>query len=242
MVMYPNSMSDYSPEAVRGAIERRGLTFRRVAAKAGMDATYLSRILRPDSDVQVSTLQRIAKAIPCDVAEFFGVSKSRSVQEKADPIVVFPKSQAERDRLINDERPEQFEAIPLLADRASLGPGLEIEDAKLNGYCLIYKARLDRGGKHFAVEVAGNSMEPVLSNGDIVAINVNSKSPQSLKGKLVAAHAGDGVTIKQFRTRGDMWYFAALNSEWEQEHGQLIVKPKDSIILGKVVWAWKDLR
>lgn len=239
-MMYRNSMSDYAPELVRAAIDRRGLTFRRVAEKAGMDATYLSRILKPGSDVQVSTLQRIAKAIPCDPAEFFG-GKSKGVQENQDPIVVFPKTQAERDRLSHDERPEQFEAIPLLADRASLGPGLEIEDAKLDGYCLIYRASLDRGGKHYAIKVSGDSMAPVLSSGDIVAINVNARDHTKLKGKIVAAKTGDGVTVKEFRTRGDLWYLAALNKDWEQEHGQILVKPKDSIILGKVVWAWKKL-
>jgi SOS-response transcriptional repressor LexA len=230
----------YKPEHIRAAIFKRGMTLREVAKRAGMEPPQLSRILNADGDLHVSTLDKIAEAIPCDPGEFFG-GKSKSAQGKADPIVVFPRTQAERDRLLGDERPEQFEAIPLLADRASLGPGLEIEDAKLNGYCLIYRPWLDKGGKHYAVQVAGNSMSPILSDGDIVAINVNAKSPSSLKGKLVAARAGDGVTIKEFRIRGDHWYFAALNPEWEQEHGQLLVKPKDSIILGKVVWAWKKL-
>lgn len=226
----------YNPENVKRAILGRAKTLREVAERAKMEEPSLNRIVNGAiPDPRVKTLDRIARAVPCPVGEFFG---EKPQGEGREVVVAFPRTQAERDRLAHDERPEQFEAIPLLENPASLGPGLEIEDAKLDGYCLIYRASLDRGGKHYAIKVSGSSMAPTLADGSIVAVNVNARDHTKLKGKIVAARVGDGVTVKQFRARGDLWYFAALNPDWEQEHGQIIVKPKDSIILGKVVWAW----
>lgn len=230
----------YRPDNVREAIIKRGLTFREVAKRAGMEPPALSRILSGSGDLHVSTLGRLAEAIPCDPAEFFGGQRDR-LREK-DAVVVFPRTQAERDKLGESERPEHFIPVPLLADPASLGPGLTIEEANVEGYCLIYKDWLGKG-RHYAIRVKGESMTPTLNDGDIVAVDLSDINPKSLRGKVIAAKVGDGVTIKRFVVRaGDRpWYFQADNAEWERENGQITAKPKDGLILGKVVWAWRRM-
>jgi len=217
----------------------KGLPLRKVAQIAGMEASSLSRILNAGSDVYVSTLERLAAAAGGGIADLFGGPRTKGPNEI---VVAFPRTQAERDRLAGAERPEHFVPIPLLADSASLGGGNIIEDARLEGYCLIYKDWLGRG-RHYAIRVRGESMTPTLGDGDIVAVDLSDTAPKGLRGKVVAAKVGDGVTIKRFVVRDSdrPWYFQADNPDWEREHGQITAKPKDGLILGKVVWAWRRM-
>ena len=41
-----------------------------------------------------------------------------------------------------------------------------------------------------------NSMHPIISDGFIVAIDLNESNPRKLQRQIVAARYGDGVTIK----------------------------------------------
>lgn len=225
---------------LREMAKARDLPLRKVAQIAGMEASSLSRVLNAGSDVYVSTLERLAAATGGRISDLFG-TQPKSEQEKG-VVVAFPRTQAERDRLAGTERPEHFIPVPLLADSASLGGGNIIEDARLEGYCLIYKDWLGRG-RHYAIRVRGESMTPTLGDGDIVAVDLSDTSPKSLRGKVIAAKVGDGVTIKRFVIRDSdrPWYFQADNPEWEREHGQITAKPKDGLILGKVVWAWRRM-
>lgn len=228
-------MAKFDPENIRQAIESRGVTQRKVAQRANIDPTTLSRMLNQGANVTVKILERIANAIPCDIGEFFGSHQ----KIKAEPVVVFATSRAERDALVNQDNADEFQPVPLLADAAGLGPGYVIDETNIEGHCLIYKSWLRRGGKYYAIRLAGDSMEPIFSGGDIVTVDITLNNPRSLSGHFVAAKIGDGITIKRFWNRGNEWYFEAVNRDWEREHGQITSRAKERVLIGKVVWAWR---
>lgn len=219
-----------------------GVSQYEVAKRGGIQLAVYMRVERGETNPTLATLSAVCKGLGVSLPELVGSIPSASRESHKEVVVAFPRTQAERDKLSGSERPEHFIPVPLLADAASLGSGNIIEDAKTEGYCLIYKDWLGKG-RHYAVRVKGESMMPTLGDGDIVAIDLNDITPKSLRGKVIAAKVGDGVTIKRFQVRdGDKpWYFQADNAEWEREHGQITSKAKDGLILGKVVWAWRKM-
>lgn len=227
---------------VREIRARLGISQYEAAKRGDIQIAVFIRVEHAMTNPTLATISAVCKGLGVSLPELVGSVPDASAKRQAEIIVAFPRTQAERDKLAGTERPEHFAAIPLLADAASLGPGLNIEDANVAEYCIIARERLGKG-RHYAIRVKGESMIPTLGDGDIVAVDVNDITPKSLRGKVIAAKIGDGVTIKRFVVRdGDKpWYFQADNAEWEREHGQLTAKPKDGLILGKVVWAWRRM-
>lgn len=202
--------------------QKSGKTWTEILHTIGWERSTLTRILKSQRHPRIDTLLKLAEGIGCDIVEFFGYEKAPRpiIEVKAD---------------------DHFVNVPLLADPASLGSGLEIDETKrLEEPCLIHKRVLRKGGKYYAVFVKGDSMSPVLNDGDIVAVDIAERDPRKLNGKLIACHTGDyEVSVKLLAVYKDRFYFKALNPKWEQENPPLVAPKKDGLVLGKVVWAWK---
>lgn len=223
--------------------KRLGVSQYEVAKRGEIQQAVYMRVERGETNPTLETLSKVCRGLGVSLGELVGSVSAASGVRDREVVVAFPRTQAERDKLSDTVRPESYAAIPLLADAASLGPGLNIEDADIEDYCLVTRDLINKGGKHFAIKVKGDSMKPTLEDGNIVVVDLNDITPKSLRGKVIAAKVGDGVTIKRFQVRdGDKpWYFQADNAEWEREHGQITSKAKDGLILGKVVWAWRRM-
>jgi len=118
---------------------------------------------------------------------------------------------------------------------------MEIDENSVEGTALIHASKLRRGGEYEAIRVKGDSMIPELNEGDIVAVDVKQRDPVTLRGKLVACHCGEfEVTIKRLVVLKDRFWFKASNPKWEEMNSPLIVPKKDGLILGRVVWAWRQ--
>ena len=193
-----------------------------VAFGTKISEKYLRQIEHGKANLTIEILNKLAVYFGIDLVQLFGYEKNPRpiIEVKAD---------------------DHFVSVPLLADPASLGMGLEIDETEvLEEPCLIHKRILKKGHDYRAIFVKGDSMSPVLNDGDIVAIDVKDRNPEKLKGKLVACHTGDfEVTIKSLRVYKDKFYFKALNLKWEEENSPMLTPKKDGLILGKVVWAWK---
>jgi len=203
-------------------MDRKRYSAYKVARLAGISESHLSRILNAKVKPNLDTLLALAKGLDVHIAEFFGYEKTPR------PIIE-----------INAD--DHFTSVPLLADPASLGSGLAIDELEvMEEPCLIDKRILKKGHEYRAIFVKGESMSPLLNDGDIVAIDVGDRDPKKLKKKLIACHTGDfEVSIKQLLLVEEKFHFRALNRKWEEEHAPLITPQKDGLILGKVVWAWK---
>lgn len=208
-------------------------TLSEIYRATGIGDRYLSLLEKGDANPTIKTLETLAIYFNIPVAKFFDFA----------PIV--PKSieytiQIGKGAKVQ-EPSESYSPVPLLKDSASLGPGLEINESNIEGTVLIHSSKLKSAGEYQAIYVRGDSMLPELKAGDIVAIDVKQRNPESLKGKLVACHTGNfEVSIKKLIVTKTHLWFKALNDKWEEERGPILLPKKDGLILGKVTWAWKE--
>ena len=56
---------------IKDILKQRGLTQNELAERLGINRVSLSRLLSDKNDMRISTIQKIADAIGCDVTEFF---------------------------------------------------------------------------------------------------------------------------------------------------------------------------
>ena len=123
--------------------------------------------------------------------------------------------------------------VPLLSVEAAAGAGAEVEYEYQNGFVYFDKAWLNqRGlypGKIVLITARGKSMEPNISNGDVVLIN---KADRKLKvDEVVVAKTDHGLVIKRLSKIGDQWILASD----DRAFGMLMLESQDDIV-GKVVW------
>ena len=170
-----------------------------------------------------------------------------------------PTRQAEPPTLIvqttNHFRPvenaiEQGRYIPvrLLADRAAAGPPSEINESDVEGWALIYADRewMPHSPENYTcIRVRGDSMFPVLADGDLVAIDhamkpTNEANLSYLEGKMCAFRVDGGVTIKWFKYISKEQAVVGIpENRNELEH--IVVLRKDDIyegVIGMVRWWW----
>jgi SOS-response transcriptional repressor LexA len=203
-----------------------------VAYETKISQTYLRQIRSAKANLSLDVIERLAK--------YFGVTEAELMGYELHPAPIIEHKLVIGGKPLYGENVENFIPVPLLADPASLGSGLEINENNVEGTCLIHSRALKKGGNYQAIFVRGNSMIPVLEDGDIVAVDVKERDPQKLKKKLVACHCGDfQVTVKQLLILKDKFYFKAFNPKWEEENMPILTSQKEGLILGKVVWAWK---
>src|SRR3990170_5082442 len=217
-------------ENLRTLRQKKGYSTYAVQMKTGISSTLIARYESGKVSPTLKRLEELAKFYGITVSELLGTPPKAPVQYS----IVIGKAQVA-------EPKEVYTPIPLLKDAASLGPGLEIDENNVEGTALIHASKLRRGGEYEAIRVKGDSMIPELHDGDIVAIDVKQREPSVLRGKLVACHTGGfEVTIKRLVILKDKFWFRATNSKWEEMNAPLIVPKKDGLILGRVVWAWRQ--
>lgn len=220
-------------------MEKHGVSAYAVSQKTGIAQSEMSKILKPNTERMptIAMLIRIADAIGCDIREFFGGVSNGVVSPIAELRVHAVRSL--REAFESDEGADSFVPVPLLRDSLSLGPGLVVNEVDRDGWALIHTKWLKQGMEPYAVWVRGDSMEPILSDGDMVAIDVKQTNPKHLTNCLVAYKIKDEVGVKWLVDRHDSWYFKAENRNWEEENGQITTKKKDGVIVGKVVFCWR---
>lgn len=82
--------------------------------------------------------------------------------------------------------------------------------------------------------VQGNSMDPLIHNGDIVAVDNSQASLSDLNGKIViASHKRRGLSIARFRKYRDVELLESENRHYEPIQ---IDKDRSWRIVGKVLW------
>lgn len=217
------SIKDIIAKTVRKFRGKRTIT--EVHLETRISEAYLRRIEKGLTNATTEILEKLANYFGVHIVQLFGY------EAKPRPIIE-----------VNAD--DHFGSIPLLSDPASLGSGLVIDEAEvMEEPCLIHKRILKKGHTYRAIFVKGDSMIPILEDGDMVAIDLTERDPKRLNKKLIACHTGDfEVTVKRLFIAKDKFYFRAFNRKWEEEHAPLITAQKDGLILGKVVWAWKEFR
>lgn len=135
-----------------------------------------------------------------------------------------------------------FKAIPKVAARLSAGTGsFDINDA-VTDYLSFQKKWLSAKGSAnsmVAMEVFGQSMEPVIKEGDTVLIDQSQKN--ILAGAIYAVGVEDTILIKRLEKHPNKLVLCSDNKGYDPiflEKNQL----ETVRIIGKVIWSCREYR
>ena len=210
----------------------KGLTLYQLARRTELQYTALKKIEAGQTDPRAETLSKIAKGIGVEPSRFF--TDDSPVRPPTVINIVPPERGA---RVF---QPKFLATLPLFADAASLGSGREINELDIESFLVVPKEQLPNDENCYCIKVVGDSMAPVFSSGDVVAIGFSQNDPALLEGAFVACRLGEAeVTVKQLKNKPNHFHLKAVNPDWEDEFGPLLVPKKDGVILGKVVWQWR---
>ncbi len=147
---------------------------------------------------------------------------------------VFLKSQSDQD--------VDFKAIPKVAARLSAGTG-SFESREDIGDYLSFQAKwLSKKGSAkdmVAMEVFGQSMEPVIKEGDTVLIDQSQKS--IIAGAIYAVGVEDTILVKRLEKHPDKLVLCSDNKDYEPIFLERDQTDKVRII-GKVIWSCREYR
>ncbi len=140
--------------------------------------------------------------------------------------------------------PDDYRAVPVLADPAAAGSGRLMSD-EVDEYALIHHRVVPHPENVRCLRIAGDSMAPILPDHSIVAVDVTQKDVERAIGRIVCARTeSDEIVIKRLWWGEDKKYLAlepeASGFEYERIAVDLAVQPDP--LIGVVVWAWIDLR
>ena len=117
---------------------------------------------------------------------------------------------------------------------ASAGGGRSIEDAPIKGYLAFQRVWLKRHAidprQATVISVAGDSMEPTLSDGCSILVDHNRHTRR--KGRIYVLQTEDGLIVKRAGREKAGWQILSDNPYWPPAPW-----PEDAQIVGEVRWA-----
>lgn len=132
--------------------------------------------------------------------------------------------------------------VPIVAGRVAAGAGGRVLENDIEDYVPSpwNPEWCPHPTRTICVRVAGDSMEPGLPDGGLVAVDFAQRDPERLDGQIVALRTPDGdATIKRLRRHDaqNMWIAVPDNPRSQNT----FVFSNDEIadaVIGKVVWVW----
>lgn len=136
----------------------------------------------------------------------------------------------------------EFKYVPKVAARLSAGTGsFECEDDVTDylSFQTKWLARKGSANHMVAMEVFGQSMEPVIKEGDTVLIDQSQKN--ILAGAIYAVGVEDTILVKRLEKHPNKLVLCSDNKDYEP-----IYLEKEDIdklrIIGKVIWSCREYR
>jgi phage repressor protein C with HTH and peptisase S24 domain len=193
--------------------ERSGLSASALAKRAGLDSTSFNKSKRvgPDGRERWPTTESMAKVL---AATDTSVAEFTALLDGADA-----------------DRPER--RIPLIG-LVQAGSGGFFDDAGFpvgGGWEEISFPGV-RDENAYAVEITGDSMEPVYRDGDIIIVSPNS-TPRRGDRVVVRTRSGEVLAKILKRQTAQKLELASFNVK----HDTIVVPTKDVEWIGRIVWA-----
>jgi len=211
---------------------KRGWTVRKLASMVGKTPAYVSLIENKKRQISMELLEAFARAL--------GVSPTYFLQERFETggeedlrraIIGDLCSIVERYSSVEDRDVfRKVRRIPVISYTAAGEPTV-YEDMYPVGYSDEFIEFSDITDEHaFALRIRGDSMEPLLCEGDIVVV---SPASEVRGGKPVVIKTSDGeVTCKIYTESGDSVVLSAVNPRYPPQ----VYKKSD------VVWVYPVVR
>lgn len=211
------------PEGPRARLlelsQERGVSLSSLSEMLGRNPSYLQQFIRKGSPRKLEESDRAT------LAQFFGVSEGKLT----DLAAVKDKSYAPAKRALSD-----YIDVPRLAIGASAGPG-----ALLNGEDPFDAFKFSRrwleeqgleGAELSAIQVEGDSMEPLLNDGDEILVD---RSQRPFRDGVHVVRLGDTLMVKRVASAGG-GRFALLSQNLA--YPPVNVEAEELEIIGRVVW------
>lgn len=200
----------------------QGVSLSALSALIGRNSTYLQQFVRKGSPRKLEEQDRRR------LAEFLGVAESELGAPE------YNSSAPLKDLVGKRGGSDGWLDIPRLAVEASAGPGAIPQADEAIG-ALRFSARwLRQQGFEpamlSAIEVAGDSMEPLLRDGDEILVD---RTPRPLRDGVHVVRVGDSLMVKRVQTGvpGRL----VLESQ-NPAYRPIELAPEEVEIIGRVVW------
>ncbi|MEP7222061.1 MAG: S24 family peptidase [Novosphingobium sp.] len=200
--------------------EERGVSLARLSTLLGRNPSYLQQFVRKGSPRKLEENDRRT------LASFFGIDESelRSAEEKNGvPGLDSPAS-----------RRGDWVEVPRLPLGASAGPGTFAHDEQpVDAFRFSTRWLRSQGfdpAMLSAINVAGDSMEPLLRDGDEILVD---RTPRPLRDGIHVIRVGDALMVK--RVQSGLPGRVVLESE-NPAYRSIELPPEDVAVIGRVVW------
>ena len=194
---------------------RRGVSLAALSGLIGRNATYLQQFVRKGSPRKLEEGDRRR------LAEFLGATEA----ELGGP-EYFSQAPA--------RQPTGWVDVPRLDVAASAGPGaIGTDDAAIGTFRFSARWLREQGfaaASLSAIRVAGDSMEPLLRDGDEILVD---RAPRPLRDGIHVVRIEDALLVKRVQTGvpGQI----VLESE-NPAYRRIVLKPGEVEVIGRVVW------
>ena len=203
--------------------QNTGASLASLSAMIGRNPSYLQQFVRKGSPRKLEEQDRRK------LAEFFGVSEAElgGPEETIKDISYGSVPAATMSR-------GEWVDVPRLAVGASAGPGA-LPDAEVPFDAFRFSARWLReqgleGAQLSAITVEGDSMEPLLRDGDEILVD---RAPRAFRDGVHVVRLGETVMVKRVASQG-AGRFALLSQNLA--YPPVEVAAEDLEIIGRVVW------
>jgi transcriptional regulator with XRE-family HTH domain len=228
-----------------------------LASACGVSDATISEIKNGNNAASPELQMKIVDIMGCSLDEFLAIgeylsgssiectlSKPCVTEPYNRPIIVHVQSEPEKDFMLGIS--DRYQAIPLY-ESGKLAAGVhgaefdphEVPDSMV----VVYKPELKDCSHHHlvAVKVGGYSMEPTITQGSIVVIDLSDK--EESRGKIFAVNTPDAgldtVSIKRVIRWKHGFILVSDNKDVDPEPTEL---DWNRLCVGRVVWMWRDIR
>lgn len=198
--------------------EERGVSLSGLSAMIGRNSSYLQQFVRKGSPrkLEENDRRRLAAFFAVDESELGGSQEISSPPARA------------------LEKRDGFVEVPRLALDASAGPGAFAgEEAPFDTFRFSARWLRAQGfdpGALSAIAVAGDSMEPLLRDGDEILVDT---SPRPLRDGIHVVRVGEALMVK--RVQSGIPGRIVLESE-NPAYRPIELPPEEVQVIGRVVW------
>ncbi|MEP2736866.1 MAG: S24 family peptidase [Erythrobacter sp.] len=228
MTKVASNLTDVDGDAVRIRLlelaQKNGSSLSSLSEVIGRNTTYLQQFIRKGSPKKLEEQDRktLAQFFGIDEIELGGPVQENSYYNTATPPKLAPK------------RMQDWVEVPRIDLGASAGPGVLAEQEQAFDTFRFSKAWLREQGlgaaKLSAISVKGDSMEPLLRDGDEILVDL---SPGPFRDGIHVVRLGDALMVKRVAA-GAPGRFALISQN--MAYPPIDVAADECEIIGRVVW------
>lgn len=153
------------------------------------------------------------------------------------------KSMTHHDSPLDQDIEEEWIMVPQYGDRLSAGGGSFVENGnEVVGHFAFKPKWLNRkcqSGKCAVFHVAGDSMFPIIQDGDVVLVDMGQNDPREVRdGKIYAFSEGDLIRVKRLSWEGSALWSISDNKPISPDRA---IDMSIFSLIGRVIWVGHEV-